>query len=245
MVLIPAGEFQMGSNDSDADDDEKPVHTVYVDGFYMDKYEVTVGQYKQFIRVTGHRALPDGVSKYSPTDKHPVVYVSWHDAMAYAQWAGKRLPTEAEWEKAARGGLRGKTYPWKTYPWGNAIDFNKANYDTHVGKTAADYRNVGKTTAVGKRPPNGYGLYDMAGNVWEWCLDEYSVGFYKSSPSRNPISGDSISYVINNFTNVKSPRVLRGGSWYTGPGLLRVAARFGHAPARWDIGGGFRCVRAQ
>ena len=124
MVLIPAGEFQMGSNDSDADDDEKPVHTVYVDGFYMDKYEVTVGQYKQFIRATGHRALPDRVSDYSPTDKHPVVGVNWHDAMAYAQWAGKRLPTEAEWEKAARGGLVGKTYPW-----GNAIDSNKANYD--------------------------------------------------------------------------------------------------------------------
>ena len=231
MVLIPAGEFQMGSNDSNADDDEKPVHTVYVDGFYMDKYEVTVGQYKQFIRATGHRALPNYVSKYSPTDKHPVVGVSWHDAMAYAQWAGKRLPTEAEWEKAARGGLRGKRYPW-----GNAIDSNKASYGDYAGPAIA----VG-----GKYPPNGYGLYDMAGNVWELCLDEYNKGFYKSSPSRNPISGDSISYVINNFTNVNSFRVLRGGSWGDSPENLRVANRFGNSPAVTGSNDGFRCARAQ
>ena len=228
MVLIPAGEFQMGSNDGE--DDENPAHTVYVDGFYMDKYEVTVGQYKQFIRATGHRALPNYVSKYSPTDKHPVVGVSWHDAMAYAQWAGKRLPTEAEWEKAARGGLVGKTYPW-----GNAIDSNKANYGD----------NVGKTTAVGKYPPNGYGLYDMAGNVREWCLDEYNKGFYKSSPSRNPISGDSISYVINNFTNVNSSRVLRGGSWRDSPKTLRVANRGRGSPTSAYFRNGFRCARAQ
>ena len=230
MVLIPAGEFQMGSNDSDADDDEEPVHTVYVDGFYMDKYEVTVGQYKQFIRATGHRALLDYVSDYSPTDKHPVIYVNWHDAMAYAQWAGKRLPTEAEWEKAARGGLVGKTYPW-----GNAIDSNKANYGD----------NVGKTTAVGKYPPNGYGLCDMAGNVWEWCLDEYNKGFYKSSPSRNPISGGSISYVINNFTSVNSSRVLRGGSWGRNPESVRVANRSRSAPTDTFGYVGFRCARAQ
>ena len=228
MVLIPAGEFQMGSNYGD--NDEKPVHTVYVDGFYMDKYEVTVGQYKQFIRATGHRALSDGISYYSPTDKHPVVKVNWHDAMAYAQWAGKRLPTEAEWEKAARGGLVGKTYPW-----GNAIDSNKANYG----------RNVGETTAVGKYPPNGYGLCDMVGNVQEWCLDEYNEGFYKSSPSRNPISGDSISYVINNFTNVKTSRVLRGGSWGNSPKFVRVANRNRYPPTGTDTSGGFRCVRAQ
>ena len=228
MVLIPAGEFQMGSNDGA--DHENPAHTVYVDRFYMDKYEVTVGQYKQFIRATGHRALPNYVSKYSPTDKHPVVGVSWHDAMAYAQWAGKRLPTEAEWEKAARGGLRGKRYPW-----GNAIDSNKASY--------GDY--AGKPTAVGKYPPNGYGLYDMAGNVWEWCLDEYNAGFYKSSPSRNPISGDSISYVINNFTNVNSPRVLRGGAWDSDPHDVRVAARYGSSPTDTYLSFGFRCARAQ
>ena len=109
MVLIPAGEFAMGHDNNET---TKPVHTVYIDAFYIDKYEVTVGQYTQFVHDAGHRPLPDWVSKYSPTDQHPVVGVTWRDAMAYAKWAGKRLPTEAEWEKAARGGLVGKFQAW-------------------------------------------------------------------------------------------------------------------------------------
>ena len=230
MVLIPAGEFEMGSNDGD--DDERPVHTVYVDAFYMDKYEVTVGQYKKFVQATGHRA-PDWakVAKYSPTEQHPIIYVSWHDAMAYAQWAGKRLPTEAEWERAARGGLNGQKYPW-----GNSIDSSKANYD----------RNVEGTTVVGRYGANGYGLYDMAGNVWEWCLDEYDSDFYARSPRANPFSGSggTITGVINNFTNVKGSRVLRGGSWYYDAQSVRVAYRYRNTPTYPNDDNGFRCARA-
>ncbi len=170
MVLIPVGEFDMGSNDPEADNDEQPVHTVYVDAFYMDKYEVTNLEYKKFVLANPRwqkdridRGFHDGYylkhwnGNNYPVGKsnHPVTYVSWYAAMAYAGWVNKRLPTEAEWECAARGGLA-----CKKYPWGAVIDAGKANFN----------ENVGDTTAVGKYPPNGYGLYDMAGNVWEWCL---------------------------------------------------------------------------
>ena len=233
MVLIPAGEFQMGSNDSDAYDDEKPVHTVYVDAFYMDKYEVTVGQYKQFVRATGHRALPPWVSEDSPTDQHPVVGVSWHDAMAYAKWAGKRLPTEAEWEKAARGGLSGMKYPW-----GNTISSANANYGG----------NVGKTTVVGRYAANGYGLHDMAGNVWEWCLDAYDLAFYSSSVRKNPLSDvgtlSNLHLILDNYTDVNNSRVLRGGSWYYYAQVVRCADRYRYTPTGTDSSYGFRCARA-
>ena len=113
MTLIPAGEFQMGSHsDTIGNAATRPMHIVYVDAFYIDKYEVTVGQYNQFVRATNYTPLPDWVYRYSRTDAHPVVGVSWHDATAYAKWAGKRLPTEAEWEKAARGGLVQKNHAW-------------------------------------------------------------------------------------------------------------------------------------
>jgi formylglycine-generating enzyme required for sulfatase activity len=216
MRLIPAGKFSMGSNDGDSD--EKPVHTVYVDAFYMDVYEVTVGQYKKFIQATGHRAPNwSDVSKYSPTDNHPIIYVSWDDAQAYCKWAGKRLPTEAEWEKATRGGLVGKRYPW-----GDEIDSTKANYD---GK-------VGKTTPVGTYPENGYGLHDMAGNVWEWCSDWYDANYYSSSPRNNPPGAPSGQY-----------RVCRGGSWVVNPSDIRAANRGRVNPSGSGISLGFRgCV---
>jgi formylglycine-generating enzyme required for sulfatase activity len=204
MVLIPAGEFQMGSNDGH--DYEKPVHTVYLNAFYIDKYEVTNAQYKKFVKATGHKG-PEGYSYVNGNwqngfkpwtdpnfngDDQPVGCVSWKDAKAYAKWARKRLPTEAEWEKAARGGLVGKKYSW-----GNTLTHDAANYGGTGGKDKWEY-----TSPVGSFSPNGYGLYDMAGNVWEWCADRYDSNYYANSPKSNPKGPIWGSY-----------RVYRGGGW--------------------------------
>ncbi len=247
MVLIPAGEFQMGSNDPEARNDEQPVHTVSVNAFFMDEHETTNLEYKKFVLANPRwgkdridKGFHDGSylkhwkgNEYpSGYANHPVTRVSWYAAMAYAGWAGKRLPTEAEWEYAARGGLAGQKYPWR----GDVIDLGKASYG----------RNVDETTPVGKYPPNGYGLYDMAGNVWEWCLDEYNKDFYFTSPRENPLSGaNSVDWIIRNFTSVKTPRVLRGGSWGNIPEFLRVASRGRLTPSDTNSGFGFRCARAQ
>ena len=232
MVLIPAGEFQMGSDKGARN--AKPVHSIYVDAFYMDAYEVTAGQYNTFLRATGHKGLPK-LTRRAPTDRHPVVNVSWYDAMAYAQWAGKRLPTEAEWEKAARGGLVGKTYPW-----GDAIDHSKARY----GQMDVGFMPL-KSMPVGSYSANGYGLYDMAGNVSEWCLDAYEKDFYMRLPRENPLAGEmTLREVSANYLNVTSSRVLRGGGWFNTAQFLRVASRFRDAPTRMNGYIGFRCARA-
>ena len=233
MVLIPAGEFQMGSDNGERD--EKPVHTVYLDAFYMDKHEVTVAEYKQFVETTGHRPLPESVMRTSPTDQHPVVQVSWHDAMAYAKWAGKRLPTEAEWEKAARGGLIAQDYPW-----GDAIDANNANYNKNTKSGAHDER----TTPVGAYPANGYGLHDMSGNVAEWCLDTYQRKFYAEAPRDNPIAGaKNLQQALADAGVNKDKRVVRGGSWSFNAKSVRVANRLAEKPSLLSSDVGFRCVR--
>lgn len=265
MVLIPAGEFEMGSNK--ADWDEKPSHTVYVDAFYMDIHEVTIGEYNQFVKETGHRPLPPWVSKYSPTDKHPAVCVSWHDAMAYAKWAGKRLPTEAEWERAARGGLKGKLYPWgDTTPDGTQCNFADKNaIKSHADQNADD--GYEWNAPVGSYPPNAYGLYDMAGNVWEWCLDAHDPNFYSNSPHKNPILGataidwlennlilpskeamlstNNIDWVIENSETIQSNRVLRSGSRACKAEKVRVANRNSNIPTTTRFNDfGFRCVKS-
>ena len=245
MALIPAGEFQMGSNDEKAYDDEKPVHTVYLEAFYIDKYPVTNNQYKTFIDANPQwhkhhiqkgyhngnylrhwkgNTYPNGEAD------HPVVNVSWYAAMAYAEWMEKRLPTEAEWERAGRGGVEGKKYPW-----GDTIDPTLANYDW----------NVGEITPVGNYPENGYGLHDVCGNVWEWCFDVYDADFYMSAARQNPISGVNIvERVIDHTINDKLARVLRGGSWRIHDAFVRVANRNAEVPTFTLDVIGFRCAQS-
>ena len=247
MVLIPSGRsIKIGSDSEAAEADEQPVHDAHIAAFFMDEYEVTNFAYKQFLLANGHWQKDRIDSEFhngdylkhwngndypSASENHPVTYVSWYAAMAYAQWAGKRLPTEAEWEYAARGGVADQAYPW-----GDVIDGEQANYGG----------NIGQTTPVGEYPPNGYGLHDMAGNVWEWCLDEYSETFYFISPLENPFPGaNTVDWVIGNFTSIKTSRALRGGSWHSDPEYLRAANRFPWGLptyTRNDVG--FRCVRA-
>jgi formylglycine-generating enzyme required for sulfatase activity len=255
MVLIPAGEFSMGDHFNEGIIDEKPVHTVYLDAFYMDKYKVTNAQYAKFLNEygkntddAGHELLDIAdedclIEKVGNTyrpkagyENHPVIEVTWYGAAAYAQFYGKRLPTEAEWEKAARGGLVGKRYPW-----GDDITHDNANYSGTGGK---DQWNG--TSPVGSFAPNGYGLYDMAGNVWEWCADEYDSEYYGRSPKSNPKGpGVAITFKNNDFTNVNTRRVLRGGCWNSNPNFLRCAVRYDLEPSITNNDLGFRCSQDQ
>jgi formylglycine-generating enzyme required for sulfatase activity len=219
MVYVPAGEFIMGSDEGDSD--ERPVHTVYLDAFHIDRTEVANAQYQACVEA-GACDAPSNTTYYDNSNyaQHPVVHVSWNDADAYCRWAGKRLPTEAEWEKAARG------TDGRRYPWGNSEpDCNKANYNDCVGLT----------TEVGSYPAGAslYGVLDMAGNVWEWVADWYDPGYYSQSPTRNPPGPDSGEL-----------RVLRGGSWYRStPSGIRCALRYGADLVGWSSVIGFRCAR--
>jgi len=178
---------------------------------WFDVTEVTVGQFKKFLTESAHRFSGDlwkDIYRYSPTESHPMVNVTWNDATAYAKWAGKRLPTVEEWEFAARGGLEGKRYPWGD---DGSLARDYANYEVTGGKDKWWY-----TAPVGNFKPNGYGLYDMAGNVLEWCQDWHS---------RN-----------------QDFKVLRGGSWNGSTNLLQVASRLNTSPNGRSYGFGFRCV---
>jgi formylglycine-generating enzyme required for sulfatase activity len=227
MVHVPAGDFYMGSSDSDAsaDGDEKPMHPVSLDDFWIDKYEVTNADFARFVEAMGYQtdAEKEGLSRNwrdaaEGQDNHPVVYVSWNDAGAYCEWVGKRLPTEAEWEKAARG------TDGKIWPWGNDWDEDKVN---------SSEAGPGHTTAVGSYPDGAspYDCMDMAGNAWEWVADRYQGDYYQAAPDRNPPGPDQ-----------GVSRVVRGGSWALPQRLGRCAGRFEFIPevSRDDLG--FRCA---
>jgi formylglycine-generating enzyme required for sulfatase activity len=211
MVYVAGGTFQMGSNSGQ--DDEKPIHTVTVSSFFMDKTEVTQAEYR--------KVMGKNPSSFSGCDDCPVEKVSWHDANTYAQKVGKRLPTEAEWEYAARGGNKSKGY---TYSGSSNLDA-AGWYDNNSGS---------KTHPAAQKQPNELGLYDMTGNVWEWCSDWYSDSYYRSSPKNDPQGPNS-----------GTSRVLRGGSWGVNDHFCRVAGRYRYVPDGRSLYLGFRLVLSQ
>jgi eukaryotic-like serine/threonine-protein kinase len=224
MVYVPAGEFSMGSPEGTGSGGEHPQHKVSLDAFWIDRTDVTNAMYAKCVQA-GNCRLPDDTSRYDYPrySNHPVVYVNWNQADAYCRWVGARLPTEAEWEKAARG------TDGRTYPWGNdAPGCSLANY---WGK---DTGCVGDTSEVGSYPSGAspYGALDMAGDVWQWVADWYDHGYYSKSPVHNPTgpsSGDA--------------RVLKGGSWDYLVYFIRSAYRFFGNPESGDDIIGFRCSR--
>ncbi len=225
MMFVPAGEFTMGSENGS--NDERPIHTVTLDAYWIDRTEVTNKMYSLCVQA-GACQPPKQTESYtrssyygnSEYDDYPVIYVDWNMAKTYCDWAGARLPTEAEWEKAARG------TDGRTYPWGEDIDCNKANYYGCVRNTI----KVGSYD-YGKSP---YGVFDMAGNVWEWVADWYDSNYYANSPSSNPQGPASGQY----------RRVLRGGAWLDYNNLARSADRSRDYPSNTSYDFGFRCSRS-
>ena len=294
MVWIPGGSFRMGSDDPRFQGEAEPIHTVRVDGFWIDATEVTNEAFEKFVKATGYLTMaerapdlkkypdapperrkpfsfvftppgPDDPTRqisdwWKPVDgadwrhpqgprssivgkeKHPVVQVCWLDAEAYARWAGKRLPTEAEWEFAARGGMEGKKYVWgdEFRPGGTWMantwqgDFPKENLMEDGFFT---------TAPVGSFPPNGYGLYDMAGNAWEWCADWYRRDYFAVSPKDNPQGPDSS---LDPLEPDAKKRVQKGGSFLCAENYCaryQVGARHAGEIESAADHVGFRCVK--
>jgi formylglycine-generating enzyme required for sulfatase activity len=247
MVFIPVQTFLMGSAQEQGEDPERPRHRVSLDAFWADAREVTNTDFKQFIDATGYVTdaekngkgwvWRDGWDEIEGADwrhpngpttdiktrmDHPVVQVSWNDARAYCIWAGKRLPTEAEWECACRAGTLTQ------YSTGDTISHDQANYFGTGGRDRWD-----GTAPVGSFAPNAFDLFDMHGNVWEWCGDCYDVEYYEQSPERNPVN-----------TNDCKLRVMRGGAWDYCPLGMRSAYRAGDFPYSASDSRGFRCVKS-
>jgi serine/threonine-protein kinase len=248
MVLVPAGEFVMGSEE--LGDDERPVQRVYLSAFWIDRYEVTNERFARFVAATGYQTVaeqrgwgwvwkgsaweevegadwryPHGpASGIADKMDHPVVLVSWNDAESYCRWAGKRLPGEAEWEKAARGPITDSGYG-RRYAWGDDFDSTRAN---------TQEAQRGDTTPVGNFSPQGdspWGASDLTGNVWEWVADWYADSYYSQSPAADPPGPATGTY-----------KVLRGGSWPFGEVYARTAFRYNVRPDYTYDFVGFRCA---
>ncbi len=227
MVLIPAAEFTMGRTRLTPDDntkmrprvllDDRPAHKVWLNAYYLDAREVTNAQYAKFLSATARRPPYhwSGAAYPKGEENLPVFNVSWDDANAYCRWAGKRLPTEAEWERAARAGKEGLAYPW-----GDKMEAGKARYNVETGPVP-----------VGQFPASDFGLYDMAGNVSEWCSDWFDREYYQSSPSRNPKGPETGMY-----------KVIRGGAWSDEAARTTVFFRNWVRPNQTTPNIGFRCA---
>jgi len=240
MVLIPAGKFFMGSEGWG--ESESPIHVVYLDDFWIDETPVTNRQFELFADEAGyqtdveragvgwgfHSGKYDSIAGLSwrsyvtpGREEHPVVLVTWNDAVSYCEWAGKRLPSEAEWEKVARGLLAEKLYPWGD----KSPDGSQSNFARHPSE-------IPPTTLVRQFGPNEYGVYDCVGNVWQWCSDWYGDKYYSEGQRSNP-SGPANGAV----------RVRRGGSWNVIQSFrLRCANRGAMDPVRAAPNVGFRCA---
>ena len=229
MVTIPAGEFLMGNPEGKGRADEWPQRSVYLDAFAIDQVEVTNERYMAFVETTGHRNPPNpyGTGLLLSTkgiELLPVVQTTWYDAKAYCSWAKKRLPTEAEWEKAARG-KDGRLFPWGNEP----ATLKRANFDREWDDEKTLY-------PVGSLPDGDspYGVKDMAGNAREWVSDWYDPDYYKHAPNRNPQGPDKKGVV----------RSIRGGSWHSPVADITTSARGRGGFALQTHGTGFRCVRS-
>ncbi len=226
MALIPAGEFTMGRAKLTPDDktgmrpvvllDDRPDHKVRIDAFSIEKTEVTHGAYAKFLAATGRK--PPYHWAQRPADNVPVYNVDWEDAHAYCGWAGKRLPTEAEWERAARGGIDGASYPWGE----DKPDAKRALFNVETGAGPA-----------ARYPPNGFGVHDMAGSLSEWTADWFAREYYKASPVANPKGPDAGEY-----------KVIRGGGWPDQPSRITVFFRNWVRPNQRTPNIGFRCARS-